>query len=282
MLCLRTLEVIVTSTRIKTLAFVAAVGVAATLIPDQADAQGRRGRVVRPRGGVVVAAYYRPVFYDPFFYDPWFYPYRYGWYPPYPYGYGQFYDASSSLRLQVSPRETEVFIDGYYAGTVDDFDGFFQRLRLERGEHEVTLYLAGHRTVTQKIFLQPGGTFRIRHTMEPLPAGAPPEPRPVAPAGPPPGTQGPQGSPRPPSARPAPRGDSTFGAIAIRVQPADAEVFIDGERWEGPAADDALMVQIAPGGHRIEVRKEGYRSYTAELDVRAGETTPINISLPRQ
>jgi hypothetical protein len=279
------LEVIVTSTRIKALALVAALGVAATLIPSQADAQGRRGgHVVRGRGGVVVAAYYRPVFYDPFFYDPWFYPYRFGWYPPYPYyGYAQFYAGDSSLRVQVSPRETEVFVDGYYAGTVDDFDGFFQRLHLDRGEHEVTLYLAGHRSITQKIFLQPGGTFRIRHTMEPLPAGAPPEPRPVAPAGPPPGTRGPQGPTAAPPARPTPRaGESTFGAIAIRVQPADAEVFIDGERWEGPAADEALVVQIAPGGHTIEVRKDGYRSYTAQLDVRAGETTPINISLPRQ
>ena len=207
------------------------------------------------------------------------YPYRYGVsaIPP----YGQFYDRSASLRLQVSPRETEVFVDGYYAGTVDDFDGFFQRLHLEPGEHEVTLYLPGHRTVTQKILLQPGGTFRIRHTMEPLPAGAPPEPRPVAPAGPPPGTQGPHHSARR-SARPAPRaGENTFGAIAIRVQPADAEVFIDGERWEGPSADEALVVQIAPGGHRIEVRKEGYRSYTTQVDVRAGETARRSTSACR-
>jgi hypothetical protein len=280
-----TLEVIVTSTRIKAIAFVAALGVAATLVPDQADAQGRRGAHVAPRrGGVVVAAYYRPLFYDPFFYDPWFYPYRSGWYPPYPYyGYGQFYDRSASLRLQVSPRETEVFVDSYYAGTVDNFDGFLQRLHLGPGEHEVTLYLSGYRTVTQKIFLQPGGTFRIRHTMESLPAGTAPEPRPVAPAAPSPGAQGPQGPAGAPSARPAPRaGESTFGALAIRVQPGDAEVFIDGERWEGPSADEALVVQIAPGGHRIEVRRDGYRSYTAQFEVRAGETSPINISLPRQ
>lgn len=49
------------------------------------------------------------------------------------------YPPDSSLRLQVSPKETEVFVDGYYAGTVDDFDGMFQRLHLERGEHEVAL-----------------------------------------------------------------------------------------------------------------------------------------------
>ena len=59
-------------------------------------------------------------------------------------------------------------------------------------------------------------------------------------------------------------------------------MLIDGERWEGPAIDEALVIQIAPGAHRVEVRKEGYRSYTAQVDVRNGRTTPINISLPRQ
>jgi hypothetical protein len=267
-----------TSTRIRLLAGTAALAITATLIPASADAQRHRGpRVVPGRGSVVVAAYYHP-FYDPFFYGPW-YPYGVGWYPPY--AYGQFY-SSSSLRLQVEPAETEVYVDGYYAGPVDSFDGFFQRLHVEPGEHEITLYLNGHRTVIQKIFLQPDGTFRIRHTMEPLPAGAPPEPRPVAPPAPPP-TARPQGRGPGPAAPPASAtANATFGAIAIRVQPGDAEVLIDGERWEGPADDEALIVQVAPGEHRIEIRKEGYRSYTTQVDVRAGQTAPINVSLPRQ
>ena len=289
----RTLEVIGTSTRIKALAFVAAVSVAATLIPDQADAQGRRGHVVRPRGGVVVAGYYRPIFYDPFFYDPWFYPYRYGWYPPFPYGYGQFYDASSSLRLQVSPRETEVFIDGYYAGTVDDFDGFFQRLRLEPGEHEVQLYLEGHRTVRQKVYLQPTGTFRLKHTMQPLAAGDTPEPRPVPPAGPPPQTgrydafgrrdrsERPE-PPQPPDRPDASSRDTEFGALAIRVQPAGAEVIVDGERWDGPDTSDRLVVQLPEGQHRVEVRRDGFSTYSSTVQVRRGETTTLNISLVRE
>ncbi len=263
-----------TSTRISVLALAATLTVAATLLPDTADAQGRRGRRVAPSRGPVVAAYYRALFYDPF-YDPGF-PYRYGWYPPY--AYGQFYDRSASLRLQVSPREAEVFVDGYYAGTVDDFDGFFQRLNLEPGEHDVTLYLHGHRTMTQKILLQPGRTFRIRHTMEALPAGAPAEPRPVAAPGPPPAAG--QGAPRP--AGPLRAGENAFGSIAIKVQPADAEVLIEGERWEGPASDEALVVQMAPGRYRIEVRKDGFRSYTSVIDVRAGETEAVNVSLPRQ
>jgi hypothetical protein len=161
---------------------------------------------------------------------------------------------------------------------VDDFDGFFQRLRLDQGEHEVTLYLSGHRTVTRKIYLQPNGTFRIRHTMETLPAGTPPEPRPVPLVPPPPG----QAAGAPVQGRGAAGANAAFGGIAIRVQPADAEVLIDGERWEGPAADEALVVQVAPGAHRIEIRKDGYRSYTTQVDVGAGQTTPLNVSLPPQ
>ncbi len=251
----------------------------APVFPEAAQAQGRRAarRAAPARaGGIVVAAYYRPLFLSPFyydpFYDPWWYPYPYGWSP---YGYGRpYYADTASVRLQVTPRETEVYVDGYYAGTVDDFDGMFQRLHLEPGEHDVTLYLAGHRSVHQKIFLQDRGTFRIRHSMEPLAPGDVGEPRPAA------ATRG--EATRRASTSPAPRGDASFGAIAIRVQPGDAEVLIDGERWEGPQEDEALVVQVAPGAHRVEVRKEGYRSYRAEVAVTGARTTPLNISLPME
>ena len=48
---------------------------------------------------------------------------------------------------------------------------------------------------------------------------------------------------------------------------------IDGERWEGATGNEPLVVQLAAGSHRIEVRKAGYRSYTAQVDVRRGETS---------
>lgn len=246
---------------------------------DDASAQRRGARGIRhvPGRVVVMRAYYAPLFYD-----PWFNPYGsgYGWYPPY--AYGQAYEPGASLRVQAEPRETEVFVDGYYAGSVDDFDGFFQRLHLESGEHEVTLYLAGHRTARQSVYLQPGRMFRIRHTMEALPAGSLPEPRP---ASPPAGARGPTGvapPPRDPGPPPATAASGDAGTIAIRVQPAGADVFIDGEQWEGPDANEQLVVQMAPGAHRIEIRRDGYRSYSADVDVRAGDVSPLNVSLSRQ
>jgi hypothetical protein len=235
------------------------------------------------RSGVVIGAYYRPLyyssFYSPFYsriYDPYYYGGYSGYYSGYSgYGAGRIYRPDAALRLQVSPRETEVFVDGYYAGTVNEYDGIFQRLRLDAGEYEVTLYLPGYRTVTQQLLLRPDRTFRIKHEMIPIGPNDSPEPRPAA-------TD--QSSIRDVSARDTGRvnGDASFGAIAVRAQPADAEVFIDGERWEGPSDDEALVLEIAPGTHRVEVRKNGYRGYATQIDVQAGETAPINVSLPRE
>ncbi len=87
----------------------------------------------------------------------------------------------------------------------------------------------------------------------------------------------PPGPPRPGSVT-SEAGD--FGAVSIRVQPSGAEVLIDGERWRGPEGPERLVVQLAAGTHRVEVRKEGYRPFTGEVDVRPGETATLNVSLP--
>jgi hypothetical protein len=267
-----------------------------------AEAYAQRRRVVARRAPVrasvfvgvgVSPYYYRPYFYRPWFYDPWLpYGYPYGWYQPYGY-YGRAYDAAS-LRLQVEPKETEVFIDGYWAGTVDDFDGFFQRLHLEPGEHDVELYLEGHRSVRQKVYLQPNGTFRIRHTMAPLAPGDTPDPRPVSTPRPEPQDRydafgrGRERSERPqppePPERPerAERTRGSFGTLAIRVQPRDADVLVDGEPWEGPGATERLVIELPEGEHRIEVRKDGFETYVSSVRVRRGETTTINVSLARE
>ncbi len=40
-----------------------------------------------------------------------------------------------------------------------------------------------------------------------------------------------------------------------------------------------LVVDIAEGSHTIEIRKAGYRTYVTQVDIRRGQTTPINVSL---
>jgi PEGA domain len=211
------------------------------------------------------------------------------------------YYVDSSLRVVVTPRQAEVYVDGYYSGIVDDFDGFFQRLRLPPGEHEVTLYREGFRTVQQKVYLTPDSTYKLTYAMVKLPEGETAGPRPTAPPPSfnepyPPQTASPGGSgaPRVPPAAPPRRpppappagydpnagAASGFGALVVRIQPANAEVLIDGERWRGPdGADERLIVQLAEGSHHVEVRKDGFRMFSTEIQIHGGETLPLNVSL---
>jgi hypothetical protein len=258
------------------------------------------GGPVHPPGGGYYGGYYRYPYYGyryygyPYWYGWYGYPYFYagwGWpYGPYPYyyGYGGAYNSSASLRLDVTPKEAEVYIDGYLAGSVDDFDGTFQRLRVQRGAHELTLYRDGFKTVHQSLHLSSGSTFKVSYKMEPLAPGevaearpTPPPPPPSdesegTPAGPPEGRPSPQAPPqRPPPARSA----AGFSTLAIRVQPADAIVLIDGERWQTSSGQDRLVVDVPQGPHRIEIRKEGFDTYSTEITTSQGETVPINVSL---
>ena len=64
------------------------------------------------------------------------------------------------------------------------------------------------------------------------------------------------------------------------MQPADAVVVVDGERWDRPEGDARLSVELSAGPHQVEVRKDGHRAYTSTVQVRAGEVTTLNVSLP--
>jgi hypothetical protein len=235
------------------------------------------------------AGYYRPYYAG---YYPYYGATYFGPWPQYPY-YGA-YDLGGSVRTQVMPRQTEVFVDGYYAGTVDDFDGTFQRLNVEPGDHSIELFLPGHRPHELSVYVQPGRTFNIRHVMEPLAPGDPEPARPVGAPLPPGGitTRGPvprdpgAAAPYPPppapprvnGAQPSAQG---FGQLSLRVQPGDAEVHIDGERWEGALTNERLEVQLGAGLHRLEIRKDGYRSYFTDVTILDGGTRTLNVAMTR-
>ena len=104
---------------------------------------------------VVAGGFYAPIY--PYWYDPWFAP-QWGWYPPYP---GPYYAPDASVKLEVKPNQAEVYVDGYYAGVVDDFDGTFQRLQLEEGAHEIEIRGPGLPPLTYDVNVQPGQTVTI-------------------------------------------------------------------------------------------------------------------------
>ena len=139
--------------------------------------EGRnRGVFVAPRG--YNNYYYNPRRYYPygygafglgyFYYDP------YTWYPPsyYPGYYGSysgyydpfFYDVGE-LRLIVSPRDADVYVDGYFAGRVNDYDGIFQALKLEAGAHHIQIVAQGYSPLNFDVRIEPNRKITYRGTL---------------------------------------------------------------------------------------------------------------------
>ena len=250
------------------------------------------GPVYGPRhaGPHFSAGFYYGPWYGPYFYSPWFYS-SFWWYPPYayPYYYGSY---GANLKVQVQPKSAEVYVDGYLAGIVDQFDGMFQDLLVEPGTREITIYQEGYKSIVQRLYLSGGNSYKIKGTLEKLAPGEPNEARPATPYQPQqgPAQQAHHGMPSPP---PAPRAapaeassiqvsaDSRFGQLAIRVQPGDAEVTIDGEAWKGPETSDRLVVHLPAGTHRVEIRKEGFDPFVTAVEIKRGEVATLNVSLAK-
>jgi hypothetical protein len=317
----------------------ACAGMSAMLLwPASASAQ--HGHPGPAHGHVVVSAgFYYPYYYHPYvypFYSPFyfgfgaFYNSVYGWYPyyaGYPAPYPPYYYSGywASARIEVKPRDAQVYLDGYYVGVVDQFDGVFQRLDIPPGQHELTVYMPGFHTITERTLFRSGQTYHFKETLQALPAGSTPEPKPqpdpnaVQQNAPPPpyGQQPLYGQPPPPYGQPppaygqpppygqepypqqpppppaqggeprmepvpprSPQNRGELGTLNLRVQPEDAIVTIDGERWDSPQGGSRLVVQLAPGAHRIEVRKDGFRTYTSTVQILPGQPQTINVSLP--
>jgi len=196
--------------------------------------------------------------------------------PPYPYARGYYYSpldrAPAELRIEVKPVEAEVYVDGYLAGIVDEFDGFFQRLHLAPGNHEIVIYLEGNRTIREKLHFSPGGSYKIRRVMEPLAAGEAGEPPPE----PPPAQRQTAVEPRSESSVSV----SGFGVLELRVKPEGAEILIDGEPWSPSRWSETLIIHLPAGEHRIEVRRAAHAPFATAVTVDPGKTVTLNVKLP--
>ena len=152
----------------------------------------------RPNININIGNSFRPRFYSPFYYDRWARSYyrwspigyapwsliygsigfsnfgaysaygAYGAYAPYaqyaPYSYD-----IGGVRLKIRPRDAQVFVDGYYAGIVDDFDGTFQSLRLEAGGHKIEIHMPGFEDLEVDVHVQAGRTLTLSEDLRPRP-----------------------------------------------------------------------------------------------------------------
>jgi hypothetical protein len=119
------------------------------------------------RSRVHVAVVARPYYVAPYYgayYGPYYGPYGYGpYYRPYVYDRDAY--ETSGIRLKVHPNDAQVLVDGYYAGTVDDFDGAFQQLDVKPGKHEITVKHDGYRTYRFRLYAVPGRTVKVAHEL---------------------------------------------------------------------------------------------------------------------
>ena len=125
------------------------------------------------------------------FYNPYYAPYGFGGYgldpgfgvpyygdPTDPYSYGESYGTYSSrvysgegqgaLKLKVKPRNAQVYVDGYLVGTVDQFDGMFQKLTLNGGSHKIEIKADGYETGEFDVLVTPNQTLTFAGDLKKL------------------------------------------------------------------------------------------------------------------
>ena len=256
-------------------------------------AQPRRGgaRAGRPGArGTRTIVVRRGRYYSPYYYGIGYgygYPYYGGGYYGYGYPYygggyyGGSYSYTGSVRLKVKPRAAEVLVDGYYVGTVDDFDGTFQSLKLEPGPASIEVRAPGFEALRLDVRVLPGRKITFEESMR---AGDPGEaPSPSAARRPPargpdqaavedrPGPRDRDAEPGPPAGydRPPP----TFGGVRLRVEPRHARVFVDGY-YVGTVDDfdGGRGLPLESGPQSIEIRADGYESLQLQVRILPDET----------
>jgi PEGA domain len=296
------------------------------------QAERRHPRAGTGSGGRYYGGRY---YYPPYYYYPgWGYWYSPGYWPGYYYGYSPYWGGglyygtggygfygggyygggggyyrsgqpsdAGALRILVDPEDTKVYVDGYYAGEVDDFDGMFQRLHVSSGRHEITLKKDGYITHRIRVYVGEDATLKLRHDME---KGSGPDTledlagerglyeerrspsRPdedSAPGPEPPATKEPprreEDRNEGPMTGPAQGADTSVspGLLTLAVTPDDASVYVDG-RFFGSARQTG-EIELPAGPHRVEIVRPGYRTVDRRVVIEAGRMETLAVALER-
>ena len=71
------------------------------------------------------------------------------------------YVSYGDVKLKIKPSDAAVYVDGYYAGVVDSFDGLFQELTLEVGPHEIEVVAPGGASEVFDVYVDPYNTIDL-------------------------------------------------------------------------------------------------------------------------
>ena len=151
--------------------------------------------------------------------------------------------ATGAISVASIPSGASICLDGQCWGMLYKTPDTIPKV--EPGYHTVELSLAGYEKWTKEVNVKAGKTFPIHATLTP--------------------------KQQPP----------TTGTIRIESSPSGARVELDGQTFVGPiSATPATIPDLDPGRHTVKLSLDGYYDWgPKEVDVTAGETTPVHATM---
>ncbi len=215
---------------------------------------------------------------------PW-YPY-WGWYYPARGAYPGMTlrvaeTAPAAVETDVRPRKAEVVVDGEFAGQARDYNGTWDLLWLDPGEHVVEFQAPGYMTLRHHVRLAAGGYVRMDSRLEKgegLDARSTTAPPDAAPES----VRNAERAPEPDNFETR-LGTVRSGLLKLAVSPGDAAVYLDGE-FLARADELARLhgaIPVAQGEHSLEVVRPGYVGASRRIVVEDGQPLRIEIELQR-
>ena len=186
-----------------------------------------------------------------------------------PYGIHIFTDwRPSTIRLDISPDDAQVFVDRHFSGPVSQFGGRFKSLSLHAGPHLIEIRKAGLRSLALEVMLYPGQNVTLSRAMRP---GGPGE------------LSGSEAEVTVPSFDEGaflPAADGRSGELRFDVKPKDAEIYADG--FYLGIVDDfngSQHMMLTQGTHHLVLKRDGYQTIEANVTIESDRPLTYRTAL---
>ena len=78
-------------------------------------------------------------------------------------------DPAGGLQLDVEPRRAVVYVDGWYAGVVDAFSGYYRHLEIGAGWHTLEIVAPDYEPLVVDVMISPNRTTTYRSSLNRAP-----------------------------------------------------------------------------------------------------------------
>ena len=218
-------------------------------------------------------------YYDPFWYGgPYYSSFYYG--PP-AYRVAAYHPSSGAVETDLRPKKALVSLDGTPMGQARDFSGPWDLMILRKGTHTLEFSAPGYMTLRVTLDVRNGGYYHIKDRLVEG-DGMDPRSSPPAAAAEEAPAEGEFAVESDLQEEPAPAPPALQrGLLHLRVTPADAAVYLDGEFL---AKGDELArlhgsIPVARGDALLEVLRPGYKQQTLAVTVDGDEPTRVRVDL---